>query len=66
MNKENRNLVLMIGVAAVMTIGVIVENIHAVKNPKNAEVAAVDVAKAKTELERSGLKPREALYWKEL
>ena len=65
MNRETRSLILLISIAVVITAGVIVENVHSVMNPENIEVT-IDINKTKSEIERSGLRPREAMYWKEL
>jgi len=66
MNPDTRNLILAIGMAAALTAGVIVENVWIAMRPEDAGAVASDIEKVRDGLDRAGLKPREALYWKEL
>ena len=66
MNHDTRNLILAIGMAAALTAVVIVENASMAVRPKTTDTVTPNIEKIKGELNRAGLKPREALYWKEL
>jgi len=65
MKKENKNLIMMVGIAAVMVMGIIAQNALSVIRPKTAQIK-IDVEKVKQEINDTGLVPRKALHWKEL
>lgn len=65
MDKENRNFILLLVVTTVISAGVIAQNVHSVMNPESAKIK-IDVEKVKREIDQAGLKPHEAVYWKEL
>ena len=65
MKKENKSFILLIGIAAVMDLGVIAENTLSVISPKSA-VIKIDVEKVKKEINEAGLVPHEAVHWKAL
>lgn len=56
---------MLVGIAAVMVLGVIAENTLSIINPKGV-IIKMDVEKIKKEINEAGLIPHEAVYWKEL
>jgi len=65
MKKADKNFIILIGIGAIMVIGIIAENTASVLNPKSA-VIKIDVEKVKREIDQAGLIPREAVHWREL
>ena len=65
MKTENKNFIILVGIAAAMVMGIIAENTLSVINPRSA-VIKIDVEKVKKEIDEAGLIPHEAVYWKEL
>lgn len=65
MNKENRNFIILVIAAATISAGVIIQNTRSAMNPEGVQIK-IDVEKVKREIDQAGLKPREAIYWKEM
>jgi len=65
MNKENRNFVIILCIAAVVLAGVIAENVIMTLRPPTALIQ-IDVGKVKEEIQKAGLVPREAMHWKSM
>jgi len=66
MKKESNNLFVVIIVISSLWLGLIfLENVRSVLRPPSAEIS-IDVAQVKAALDRAGLMPREAKYWKEV
>ncbi len=65
MDKENRNFIIILVIATVISTGVIAQNVRTVINPESTKIK-IDVEKVKRQIDQAGLKPREAMHWKEL
>ena len=61
---NNKSFLILWLIASLMVFGVMVENVRNVSAPKEVEVNA-DSSDVKNKLQKAGIIPREAKYWKE-
>jgi hypothetical protein len=62
---KNKGFIILWLIASAMVFGVMIENIHSVSSPEDSEVK-VDSIEVKNKIQKAGIIPREAKYWKEL
>ena len=65
MDRTIRNFIFLLIAATAISAGVIVENIRTALKSQTV-TAQIDVVKVKKEIGQSGLRPREAMHWKEV
>ncbi|MBN1870796.1 MAG: hypothetical protein JW847_09510 [Candidatus Omnitrophica bacterium] len=68
---NNKSFVILLIIAAIMVFGVITENTLSIHGSKKSEMstAAIDTLKVddiKNKIQKAGIVPHDALYWKEL
>ncbi len=65
MKKSEKCIIILLGVATIIVMGVIYENTLSVLRPPSAKIM-IDVEKVKKEIHQAGLVPQEGMHWKEL
>ncbi|MCK5179937.1 MAG: hypothetical protein KAR32_10435, partial [Candidatus Omnitrophica bacterium] len=65
MKIKNKSFIVFLAIATIMIFGIIAENTRSIIDPQKAEIPA-DTNEIKNKIQKAGIIPHDAMYWKEL